>query len=65
MDENTKQSSASSPEEQEIDLVELARKVWADRRLVLKWCGIAVVVGLVVAIKMVRHSRGGRFGGCF
>ena len=55
MDENTKQSSASSPEEQEIDLVELARKVWADRRLVLKWCGIAVVVGLVVAFSIPKE----------
>ena len=55
MDENTKHPSASSPEEQEIDLVELARKVWADRRLVLKWCGIAVVVGLVVAFSIPKE----------
>lgn len=55
MDEKTKQSSASSPEEQEIDLVELARKVWADRRLVLKWCGIAVLVGLVVAFSIPKE----------
>ena len=48
MDENTKQSSVSSPEEQEIDLLELAGKVWAERRLVLKWCGVAVVVALIV-----------------
>ena len=55
MDENTKHPSASSPEEQEIDLVELARKVWADRRLVLKWCGIAVVLGLVVAFSIPKE----------
>lgn len=36
------------PEEQEIDLVELAKKVWAGRKLVLKACGIAIVVALVV-----------------
>lgn len=42
-------------EEQEIDLLELARKVWADRKLVLKWCGIAAVVGLVVAFSIPKE----------
>lgn len=27
------------PEEQEIDLIELAQKVWAGRKLVFKVCG--------------------------
>lgn len=36
------------PEEQEIDLMELAQKVWGGRKLVLKACGVAVVVALVV-----------------
>ena len=55
MDENTKQSSVSSPEEQEIDLLELAGKVWAERRLVLKWCGVAVVVALVVGFSIPKE----------
>ncbi|WP_298074470.1 Wzz/FepE/Etk N-terminal domain-containing protein [uncultured Bacteroides sp.] len=42
-------------EEQEIDLIELARKVWAERKLVLKWCGIAAVVGLVVAFSIPKE----------
>ena len=29
------------PEEQEIDLIELAKKVWAERKLVFKACGYA------------------------
>ena len=36
------------PEEQEIDLIELAQKLWKERKFLLKGCGIAVVVGLIV-----------------
>ena len=35
-------------EEQEIDLIELAKKIWGQRRLVLMVCGIALIVALVV-----------------
>ena len=43
------------PEEQEIDLIELAQKVWAERKLILKWCIIAAVVGIVVAFSIPRE----------
>ena len=33
------------PQEEEIDLLELALKVWAERRWILKCCGYAVIVG--------------------
>ena len=55
MDENIKQSPVSSPEEQEIDLLELAGKVWAERRLVLKWCGVAVIVALIVGFSIPKE----------
>ncbi|MBO4986079.1 MAG: chain-length determining protein [Bacteroides sp.] len=42
-------------EEQEIDLLELAQKVWAERKLVFKVCGIAVLVGLVVAFSIPKE----------
>ena len=42
-------------EEQEIDLLELAARVWSERRLVLKWCGIAVVVALVVGFSIPKE----------
>lgn len=42
-------------EEQEIDLLELAQKVWAGRMLVLKVCGIAAVVGLIVAFSIPKE----------
>lgn len=42
-------------EEQEIDLLELAKKVWDARKLVLKVCGIAAVVGLVIGLSMPKE----------
>lgn len=42
-------------EEQEIDLIELAQKVWAERKLVMKWCAIAAVVGIIVAFSIPRE----------
>lgn len=45
----TKEEENKQPtQEMEIDLVELAKKVWNDRKLILKVCGIAAVVGLIV-----------------
>ena len=43
------------PEEQEIDLIELAQKVWVERKLVFKACGIAVLIGLVVAFSIPKE----------
>ena len=43
------------PEEQEIDLIELAQKVWAERKLVFKACGIAAFIGLVVAFSIPKE----------
>lgn len=37
-------------EEQEIDLMEYARKLWAARKLLLKVAGIAAIVGVVIAL---------------
>lgn len=42
-------------EEQEIDLLELTLKVWAERRFILKACGWAVLVGLVIAFSIPRE----------
>lgn len=48
MNEEQNKVTGQQPEEQEIDLIELAQKVWADRKLVLKACGIAAIIALVV-----------------
>lgn len=57
MSEEMKQQvvSPQNPEEQEIDLIELAQKVWAERKLVFKACGIAVIVALVVAFSIPKE----------
>lgn len=46
INENTDKAS------QEIDLLEIARKLWVRRRFIFKWVGIAAVVGLVVGFSI-------------
>lgn len=41
--------------EQEIDLLELLQKLWAGRRLIIKWCAVGAVVGLVVAFSIPKE----------
>lgn len=56
MEENNKSlASAPAEAEAEIDLLELAQKLWSDRKLILRWCGIAVIVGLVVAFSIPKE----------
>lgn len=55
MSENSELKTPSQPEEQEIDLIELAQKVWAGRKFVLKVCGIAVLVGIIVAFSIPKE----------
>ena len=47
--------ASQQEEEQEIDLLELAQKVWAGRKLIFKACGAAVVLGLVVAFSIPKE----------
>ena len=64
-------TTPQQPEEQEIDLIELAQRVWTQRKLVFKVCGIAAVVGLIVAFSipkeystsiMLAHESSGKSG---
>ena len=41
--------------EQEIDLIELAQKFWRERKFILKICGIAILVALVVAFSLPKE----------
>ena len=51
MTENKNYTDLPQEEEEfEIDLMEYARKLWAARKLLLKVAGIAVIVGVVVAL---------------
>ncbi len=73
MQDEKNRIEAHSDDEQEIDLLELARKLWDSRRFILKWCGIAAIVGVVVAfsipkeytttIKLSPESTDGKSGG--
>lgn len=54
-EENKLNTLPQQPEEQEIDLIELAKKVWAERKLVFKACGYAVLVGLIVAFSIPKE----------
>lgn len=54
-DEKDKLDNTPDTEEQEIDLLELARKLWDSRRLILKFCIVGVVVGLVVAFSIPKE----------
>ena len=42
-------------QEQEIDLLELAKKLWAEKKLILKSCGWAALVGLVVGFSIPKE----------
>lgn len=48
-------SSPDMDNAQEIDLIELAKRLWNERKFLYKCCGIAVVVGLVVAFSIPKE----------
>lgn len=53
-----KQNNIQTPQkiqEQEIDLIELARKLWSEKKLILKSCGWAALVGLVVGFSIPKE----------
>lgn len=41
--------------EREIDLIELLKKLWSEKKLILKSCGLAVLVGLVVGFSIPKE----------
>ena len=70
---NNPEIGHGSDKEQEIDLMELACKLWDNRRTIIKWCIGGLVVGLVVAfcipreysttVKLTPELRGKSAGG--
>lgn len=48
-------SSPDVDNAQEIDLIDLAKRVWNERKFLYKCCGIAIVVGLVVAFSIPKE----------
>jgi uncharacterized protein involved in exopolysaccharide biosynthesis len=43
--------------ENEIDLLELAKKLWEERKFILKVCGIGVVLGLIIAFSLPKEYK--------
>ena len=39
-----------SEEDDEIDLIELAKTIWAERRLIYKFVSVGIVLGVLVAV---------------
>lgn len=48
-------SSETSPQGQEIDLIELARRLWRARGFLVKVCGLAALIGLVIAFSLPKE----------
>lgn len=53
--ESLTNASEQMMQEAEIDLLELARKLWDARKRILKWCGIGALVGIVVAFSIPKE----------
>ena len=70
MSAGMRENTDNHPLAGEIDLLEIAKKLWTRRRFVFKWIGIAAVVGLIVgfsipseytvSVKMVAETTEGK-----
>ena len=49
------ESLVQENQEQEINLLEMAAKLWSSRRIILKWVGIGIVIGLIVAFSIPKE----------
>lgn len=54
-DKDTDIKTTNPDDEQEIDLLELARKLWAEKRTIIKWAIIAAVAGIVIAFSIPKE----------
>ena len=55
MAEGGNQAANPEDEEQEIDLLELAMKLWQQRRKIAIWCLVGAVLGVVVAFSIPKE----------
>lgn len=53
--ENINSNNENSEAESEIDLLELAMKLWQQRKKIIKWCAVGAVLGLIVAFSIPRE----------
>ena len=58
MTNEEQQRPAPAPQshtEEDLDLVALAAKLWAGRRLIFKWCGVAALVALIIGFSIPKE----------
>ena len=55
MEEKHTEPQYLEEEYDEIDIMELLRKLFKDWKLILKWCGIAAVIGLVIGFSIPKE----------
>lgn len=48
-------TSPETDNAQEIDLIELAKRLWSERKFLFKCCGIAIVIGLIIAFSIPKE----------
>ena len=51
----TAEGGTNDDNEKEIDLIELATKLWQQRKMLIKWCICGALVGLVIAFSIPRE----------
>ncbi|MDE6811318.1 MAG: chain-length determining protein [Muribaculaceae bacterium] len=49
------ESDNRKPGVSEIDLIEIVKKLWSGRMLILKWCAVSLVLGLIVAFSIPKE----------
>ena len=54
-DPNLREPEENQNEEKEIDLLELAYKLWANRKMLLIWCMWGVIAGLIIAFSIPKE----------
>lgn len=52
MQENNKYTQPQYEEEQEIDIMELISKLWKKKAMIIKWCIVGAVIGLVAGFSI-------------
>lgn len=54
-DTNNYQYRGTDDEEQEIDLLELAMKLWAQKKKICIWCFVGAIIGVIVAFSIPKE----------
>ncbi len=55
MEDLNKENLSGKDTEQEIDLIELARKLWSGRKIILRWGAIGIIAGIVIGLSIPKE----------